>query len=441
MTPSLMTSLAPDLSIFPALKPMRQRALELANQAGFPHHSHEEYKYTSLQHLGEIAWQAPGTSSISAADVAHLSPFEIDAHRVVLVNGVFRPELSSLHSVDGLSILPLEVALAEGYVEGKLGSLASLDSQTFAVTAHLGRLEKPAIPMTAALNTALFTSGVYIRLAKNVSLELPIVVLHIQQGEDVVSAPRMLVEMESGAEAILVEAYATAGDARALTLPVCEVFVAPNAKLEHIKVQRESTASKHVALAEVKQESDSTYLHYNVTFGGGLTRNDFNVFLNGQNTHLRMDGVTCIGGDQHVDNHTRLDHAFANCQSFEIYKHLLDGNSSAVFNGKIFVHEDAQKTDAKQTNQAVLLSPTAVMNTKPQLEIFADDVKCTHGATIGQLREDELFYLRSRGIPFAKARALMVYAFAAEVLELISHEQIKRDLEAQLFSKLGVDGA
>ncbi len=441
MNSSVLAHVEPNFGLFPGLEGMRKRALEAAQTAGFPHHDNEEYKYTSLRHLGEVAWKPAQDSNFQAADINALGALTVDSHRIVVVNGVFRPELSTIHAVDGLDVLPLEVAIAEGFTDGKLGALASLDTQHFSVTAHLGKLKKPAVPMTAALATALFTSGVYIRLAANTVVEKPIKILHVHEGTDVVTAPRVLVDVCMGAEATLVESYYTFGEKRGLTLPVVEVFVAPNAKLEHIKLQRESIASQHIALTEVKQQGDSSYIHFNVIFGGGLTRNDINVFLDGSNTHLRMDGVTCISGEQHVDNHTRLDHAKPHCESFEIYKHLLDEKSTAVFNGKIFVHEDAQKTDAKQTNQTVLLSPNAVMNTKPQLEIFADDVKCTHGATVGQMRKDELFYLRSRGIPLAKARALMVYAFAAEVLELISHEEIKRSLEQYLFEKLGVDGA
>jgi Fe-S cluster assembly protein SufD len=192
----------------------------------------------------------------------------------------------------------------------------------------------------------------------------------------------------------------------------------------------------HIANIAVHQEAQSVFTSTNVNFGGHSARNDINVWLNGEYTETWLNGANVATGTQVIDNHTRLDHAMPNCQSFEVYKTILKDQSEGVFNGKIFVYEDAQKTDAKQTNQAILLSPTATMNTKPQLEIFADDVKCTHGATIGQLREDAMFYLRARGIEKSKAEALLVYAFAAEVIEKIGPHDVRASLEAALFTKL-----
>ncbi len=238
-----------------------------------------------------------------------------------------------------------------------------------------------------------------------------------------------------GAQARLVESYVGLGGA-AFVSPVTEVVLGRGAILEHTRFQQEDLETVHIATTAAHQAADSTFTHNNVNFGGRIARNDVNVWLDGEHTETSLNAANVGTGEQVIDNHTRIDHAKPNCHSFEVYKTILRDRATGVFNGKIFVYEDGQKTDAKQTNQAILLSPTAAMNTKPQLEIFADDVKCTHGATIGQLREDALFYLRARGVPKAEAESLLVYAFAAEVLEKIQVEAVREALERVLFEKL-----
>jgi len=250
-----------------------------------------------------------------------------------------------------------------------------------------------------------------------------------------VTHPRVLVEVGENAQVKVIESYVGLTGSY-FTNAVTEVFVEANGVAEHVRVQDETDEAFHIATSAVHQEADSTYTSYSVQFGGRVGRVDVNLWLNGEHTESRLDGVYVAHGEQVLDNKTRIDHAKANCHSFEVYKGILMGRSTGVFNGKIFVYEDAQKTDAKQTNQALLLSPTATINTKPQLEIFADDVKCTHGATVGQLREDALFYLRSRGIPLEEARALLTYAFASEVLERITVEPVRVGLEQLLYEKL-----
>lgn len=402
----------------------RAAAWERFCTQGLPHRKDEDWRYTPITNALPEKLERAGAAEVIPTG----SPLEgVDRIQLTFVNGRFCAERSDQAEEFGFS---LEAAQAE------LGTLATLDEANFSVVAHRGRLNKPGIGTFAALNTALFEQACTLRIPANTKVSKPIHVRFITSGTEVVSSPRVLIIAESGSEALVLETHESSGAARSLSSAVVEVFVASNAHVEHVKLQDEALDCVHVGLTEIKQEADSTYRHFNVCFGGKLTRNDINVFLNGSNVHCRIDGVICVGGDQHVDNHTRLDHAYPHCDSFEVYKHLLDGNAEAVFNGKIFVHQDAQKTDAKQTNNAILLSPTATMNTKPQLEIFADDVKCTHGATIGQMRSDAMFYLRSRGISEADSRGLLVYAFAAEVLEQISHEGVKEALEASLFTKL-----
>lgn len=401
-----------------------QATLLLADQE-LPTTREEEYKYTPLNRLNEIAWVPGVATQLELSDwINHLLP-DVEQDRVVFVNGTFAANLSNYSEVD--------VSFLRDGHPVELGQLALASESSFEVAAHLGRLSKPAMPLTAAVNTTAFSDGAVIRV--NRKLDKPVHVVHITAGNHATSAPRTLVIAEPGANATLIETYLSDGET--LTLPVTEVFVHSNATLEHIRLGNENLLARHIGLVEVRQERDSTYRSYNIVFGASLTRNDINIFVAGENAHTRFDGVIALDGDQHADNHTRLDHAVPHCESFEIYKHLLGGKSRGVFNGKIFVHQDAQKTDAKQTNMTLLLSPHAQVDTKPQLEIFADDVKCTHGATIGQLRKDALFYLRSRGIDEGTAQGLLVYAFAAEVLELIQDESLRKALEQMLLAKLG----
>ena len=437
MEKPLLSGLSPDLERFASLRALRAQALAIATEKGLPSHREEEFKYTPLTSLAETHWVPAGTAQVDLAALIAHPLFGFDQTRLVFVNGVFSPELSENVEANGFTFLPLEQAIEQGLTEGKLGTLATVEEATFEVAAHLGSLRKPVLETLPALNTACFTTGAYLRLDKNQKVEAPIHLVYVSTGANSTTTPRTLVVAESGSEANLIETYLSSGEDTTLTVPVTEIFVAANATLEHIRIGDENLNAVNVGQVEVRQEGDSTYRSYNVVFGARLTRNDINIFIDGSNAHTRFDGVVAISGEQHADNHTRLDHAKPHCESFEIYKHLLADKARAVFNGKIFVHQDAQKTDAKQTNMTLLLSPNAQVDTKPQLEIFADDVKCTHGATVGQLRKDAMFYLKSRGISEKQAQALLVYAFAAEVMELIEHEGARQALEAMLFEKLG----
>lgn len=390
---------------------------------GIPTTKNEEWKYTSLRELTETAFLPPSRPDLNEDVIAPFTVGLENAVRIVFVNGFYCPELSSaLRNVDGLEVRTLRC---------KGGDLDTQFEKQF------GRLVKTDSFAFGALNTASFEDGAYIHFTKNGDIERPVQVLFLSTG-GVATFPRLFIHAEEGSKGSIVETYGTLDAGANFTCAVVEAYIESNTNIELIKAQLENEATFHIALQEAKVERDGMYLTYNVTLGGHLTRNDVNVYLNGENCHVRMDGAYILDGNQICDNHTRLDHAMPHCDSFEVYKGVLDGNATGVFNGKIFVYEDAQKTDAKQTNQALLLSPTATINTKPQLEIFADDVKCTHGATIGQLRGDAMFYLRSRGIPEVEARALLVYAFAAEVIEKISIEPLRAELKRQMFEKLGV---
>lgn len=405
------------------LSEKRAKAIRSFTEFGIPTVRDEEYKYLPLHALNERKYRFGFGANVDLS-IKETSPlFQLDCYVVAFVNGQFSPEFSNFDRLpEGLTIETIE----EASDLEKLGSVATLQ----------GRLGSTNDERFVALNTAYLAEGVVIHVSKSKSIEKPIHVLHMVSAEEpAFVTPRIWISLEENAQAKLIESY-IGHSGEAFTCAVTEVTLAQSAVLEHIKYQDEAESTVHIANIAVHQESKSVYTSTNVNFGGEIVRNEINVWINGEHTETWLNGTNVATGNQLIDNHTRLDHAMPNCQSFEVYKTILKDRAEGVFNGKIFVYEDAQKTDAKQTNQALLLSPTATMNTKPQLEIFADDVKCTHGATIGQLRDDALFYLRARGVEKSKAEALLVYAFAAEVIEKVSIEPLKELLEARLFDKL-----
>lgn len=401
------------------LRELRARGLATHREHGIPTPKNEEWKYTPLRPLvGKPFSPSEPGPAVFSFDL----PFACDGTRVVVVNGRLDRNLLTVTTTKGLTVKSLRDAIAENEE---------------LVSAHLGRVAKSDAHTFASLSTALFEDGVFIHLAAGCAVEAPIEIVHVTSGDGSCVAPRVLIVADSGSTAKIVETYVTDGDGTNLVLPVTEVVTARSANIEHVRVQDESESTYSFALWAISQEDDSEYRSYNVAFGGAIARTDQEFWLGGRHIVTRLDGVVVASGKQLLDNHTRLDHAFPDCNSFEVYKQIVDDEATVVFNGKIFVHQDAQKTDAVQNNAALLLSPRATIDSKPQLEIFADDVKCTHGATVGRLEDSPLFYLRSRGIPRASAEGILVYAFAAEVLELITVAPVVERLEARLFEKLG----
>lgn len=394
---------------------LRRSALTAFENHGVPTPKHEEWKYTPLREIAGINWKLaePGPAVFSFEPTRFC-----DSVRVVIVNGRFDRNLSQIPAQSGVTVASLRDVLSEGQTCGQ-----SVDLGSFPF---------------AALNTALFQDGVTISLDEGIEAAEPIEILHISVGDNELVAPRVVVSVAANAKVKIVEQYLSDGTGSTLTIPVTEVALGEGAEVEHVRVQDEATHCTHIGLWQTTLAASSSYSSYNIAFGAGLGRLDQNIVLEGENIHVRLDGVVVASGAQTLDNHTKLDHALPNCNSFEVYKQIVGDEATVVFNGKIFVHQDAQKTDAKQTNQALLLSPKATINSKPQLEIFADDVKCTHGATVGQLEDTPLFYMRSRGLPKDQAQAMLVYAFAAEVLELIDVPGVTEKLESRLFTKLGM---
>jgi Fe-S cluster assembly protein SufD len=391
------------------LRRLRQAAWARFEHLGFPTPRNEDWKFTSVAPLLQVPFRAADETGREAgggrgADRLPLPEGLADGPRVVLVDGRFVPELSAVPAAaGGVVIADLATALREhaALVEPHLARHARFEEHAF-----------------AALNTALFTGGAFVSLAKGQVVEQPIQVVHLATagGGPTLNSPRVLVITGANSQAALIESYAGPDDAVYFTNAVTEIVLGENAVVDHYKLQEEGRQAFHVADTQVHQERSSTFTTHYFGFGGGLVRNEVRVLLNAAGCESTVNGLYLAAGTQHLDNHTVIDHAMPHCASHELYKGILDGRAHGVFNGKIFVRQDAQKTDAKQTNQTLLLSDDAVINTKPQLEIYADDVKCTHGATVGQLDAEAVFYLRSRGIGLEEARSLLTFAFANDVI-------------------------
>jgi len=410
------------------LEPVRRAAMARFARTGFPPARDEEWRFTPIGPIVQGRWR-PATGGSGELSRGQLAPFvfgHADWTTLVFVNGVYSEALSAIGALPpGVRVASLADALrADG---------ASLH-------AHLTRHAPIEGSPFTALNTAFLAEGGVVHVGAGVDLAAPVHLLFVATAEagGTVSHPRNLVVVERGARASIIESYVTLAPGQGYwTNPVTEVAVAAGAWVEHTRIQRESEQAYHVGLTHVDQQRDSHYRSFSLAMGGALARHNLHVRLNGENVETLMYGLYVTRGDQVADNHTAIYHDQPNCRSWEVYKGILDGRSRAVFNGKVFVRPEAQKTDAKQTNRNLLLSDGARVNTKPQLEIFADDVKCTHGATVGRLDEVALFYARSRGIPAAAAERLLIYAFAAEVVDEVALAPVREELDRLVLERLG----
>ncbi len=350
------------------------------------------------------------------------------------------PEWTTLVFVDGRysETLSSTGALPAGV---RVGSLAeALQADGAMLEKHLARHASVESSPFTALSTAFMRDGGFLHVGPDTDLTRPVHLVFVTTGEAAgsVSHPRNLIVIERGARASVIESYVSLAEGVTYwTNAVTEVVAGANSWIEHTRIQRESERAYHVGLTQVEQQRDSHYRSFTLAMGGALARHNLHAHLDGENVETLMYGLYLTRGDQVVDNHTAIYHDQPNCRSWEVYKGVLDGKSRAVFNGKVFVKPEAQKTDAKQTNRNLLLSDTAKVNTKPQLEIFADDVKCTHGATVGRLDDVALFYARSRGVPADKAQRLLTYAFAAEVTAEVVLEPVRAELDRLVRERLG----
>jgi Fe-S cluster assembly protein SufD len=362
----------------PGLAEMRKRAAEHFEACGYPTTRDEEWRFTNVSAIAKAGFPvaAPNVSAHSLRDALEQHPALMEEH---------------------------------------LGCYASSLSNAF-----------------VALNTAHFEDGAFLYVPKNTVIEEPLWIDFTATSERT-THPRNLIVIGKNSQVRIVERYR--GEGRYFTNAVTEIVVGENSIVEHVKLEEESAEAFHVATIQVQQARNSNFKTHNISFGGLLVRNDVNAVL-ASGCEGTLNGLYLASGKQHMDNHTALDHAAPHAASHELYKGILDGASSAVFNGKIFVRKDAQKTDAKQTNKNLVLSESATINTKPELQILADDVRCTHGATVGQLDEEAMFYLRARGIGKTAARDLLIYAFARDVIERIGIPSIRKHLEEALFERL-----
>lgn len=407
---------------------LRESALNRFEQVGFPTTDIEDWKYTNVQSIARSAFAplpATATTGLSGDAVRAFICPEAASSCLVFVNGVYRAEFSSVEKLPpGVVVANLDEALT--------------GEHEFVMRSHLARPSETEADGFTALNAAFLGHGALIYLPKGAQVATPIQLLFLSEAmaQSTASFPRVLVVAERESEATIIESYEAAGEVRSLTNAVVEVFVGENARLTHYKVQRESEQSFHIATTNAELERNASYDLTTITLGAQLSRHAINIKLAHEGAECWIDGLYLVGTNQHADTHSLIDHNSPHCTSHQLYKGILDGKSRAVFNGKVFVHKDAQKTDAKQSNKNLLLSNEARVDTKPQLEIYADDVKCAHGATVGQLEEEELFYLVSRGLHPELARNLLTYGFAEELVVKIKIDSIKRQLDEAILNRL-----
>ena len=409
--------------------PTRQAAMSRFGELGFPTTRHEEWQHTSVAPIARTAFQhAAGVdAAVSPADVQRLALPGGTSARLVFVNGWYAPRLSDLGD------------LPAGVRVGSLDETAGRDPAL--LEPHLARHAAFDDHAFVALNTALMQDGGLVYVPRHTVVERPVELLFIATpgAEPRAIHPRNLVLVDADSQVTLVETHATVtpGDGAAyFNNPVTEIVAGDNSVVDHYKVVREAAAAFHVGTLQVHQFRSSNVSAHVVSAGGTLVRNDINALLDDEGGECNLYGLYLIGGEQHVDNHLRVEHARPHCDSREFFKGVLDGRARGAFTGRIVVHPDAQKTDAKQSNMSLLLSPHAQVDSKPQLEIFADDVKCTHGATIGQIDDEAIFYLRARGIGEAAARSLLIQAFAREALAGVRIEPLRRRLEELVLARL-----
>ena len=399
---------------------LRLSAITRFETLGFPTTKNEDWHFTSVAPIAEREFDllAPPKHGVKAAQLAPFTFGARDWHTLVFVNGRFDAALSTAAGLpDGVTLLPLRQAYEALplVVEQYLGKIAAFEGQTF-----------------TALNTAFLDDGAVVHVAREVEVARPIHLLFVNDASagSGTAQPHNLIVLDRFAKATVLETYAGLGNGAYFTNVVTEAVVGDGATLTHLKLQREAEKAYHVGTLDVRQARDSHLVSFSFATGAALSRTNIYTELRGEGCGATLNGLYLGDGKQHIDHQTRIEHVEPNCYSREHYKGILDGSAHGVFNGKVYVHPAAQKTDGKQTNNTLLLSEKAQIDTKPQLEIFADDVKCTHGATVGRLDETALFYLKSRGIAARTARQLLTYAFAADVLESIELAPVRDGLEA-----------
>jgi Fe-S cluster assembly protein SufD len=403
---------------------LRERGFAAFEAAGLPTSRLEDWKYTSLRTLSRQDFRLPGpVGAPRPDDLEALAVRGLEGPRVVFINGHLAPELSDLDSGQGLRIVPLSAALAEpGHPALEI----------------VGTLADPDIHAMTALNQAFLGGGVYIGVARGAVPEQPLCLMFLScdGGDPVAAHPRVVVDATAGSELVLIEHYGGLGAARNLTNVVTELSLGQGARVQHYRLQEETAAAFHIGGLHARLDRDARLSSHNLHFGAALARLDVGVSLAAPGAEVILNGLYLVDGKRHVDNHTRVDHLAPETRSDEMYRGVVDAKGRAVFNGKAIVHPDAQKIEAHQSNRNLLLSQEAEVDTKPELEIYADDVKCSHGATVGQLDRSALFYLLSRGISEEVARAMLTFAFAEAVAMRIPLSAVRRRIEERIAGAL-----
>ncbi len=405
----------------------RKEAFRRFEALGFPTPKNEEWKYSNVKSLVGESYSFNGSSALDSADIESLSIPDLQGNILYLVNGVYDPKLSKVVSpADQILIIPIKEAQK---------------THPELLAEYFNKLAKNEDEAFTALNTAFSGDGLFVHVPKGKVVDQPVVLRFVADArrDNTGAISRIVVAVEENAQVKLVESFRTTGDYKSFTNIVTELHVSQSANVEYYKVQIESDSAYHIGTTQVRMLDRSHFYAATITLDGGFVRNNLNIELDGQYCEAHMYGLYLPDGRQHIDNHTLADHRQPNSYSNELYKGVLLDQSVGVFNGKVFVRPDAQKTNAYQSCKNVVLSPGAKMNTKPQLEIFADDVKCSHGTTTGQLDDEALFYLRSRGIPRKEALGLLMFAFCEDVLSNIRIAPIREYLEKIVAQKLNAE--
>jgi Fe-S cluster assembly protein SufD len=410
---------------------IRLKGFDTFNKAGLPALRNEEWKYTSISGLFDKEYHFAGDDGkpvLTLSDVDGIRlPGHQQANELVFVNGCFMPMLSTIRSPgDQLTVLPLEDAARGIYKEH--------------IKEHLGQSSRYIKDGIHALNTSFIYGGVFIYVAKRQELEYPVYLYHLSDVREhhTLSQPRSLVYIDEGSKLQLVETFKTIGTSDSFTNQVMEVVVNNNAFIEYYKIQNDAANASQVSTTHIRQIGRSYAHAVTITLNGGMIRNNMNLVLEAAGNEAHLYGLYMLKGRTHADNHTLVDNREPNCFSNQLYKGIVDGNATGVFNGKIMVQPQAQKTNAYQSNKNILLSENASINTKPQLEIFADDVKCSHGCTVGQLDETALFYLRTRGIPIENARAMLLQAFTEDILDKVKPKLLRKHVKQLIKEHLSI---
>ncbi|MBY8963389.1 Fe-S cluster assembly protein SufD [Flavobacterium sp. D11R37] len=407
---------------------IRTEAIKNFEYKGFPTKKDEAWKYTSLNSIlkNDFSVFPKEENALNYADVKKYFLHEIDTYKVVFIDGIFSSFLSST-THDGLDVCLMSSAMTKPkYKE--------------VIDEYFNKAANKADSLTS-LNTAFSCEGAYINIPKNKVADKPVEIVYLSTGNEaaLMVQPRNLIIVGRNAQVQIIERHQSLNSNPVLTNSVTEIFVDERAMADYYKIQNDVLTANLIDNTYISQKKDSIASVHTFSFGGNITRNNLNFYHEGEHVESTLKGITIIGEKQLVDHYTLVNHAQPNCVSHQNYKGIFDDNATGVFNGKIFVEKEAQKTDAFQQNNNVLLSDKATINAKPQLEIFADDVKCSHGCTIGQLDESAMFYMQSRGIPKKEAKALLMYAFSNEVIESIKIPELKNRITKLIASKLGVN--